>query len=182
MDFDPTPEQAEAAALARRILTDRCTPERLAEVEATGRRFDEALWRELGDAGLLGIGLPEELGGGGLGLLETCSVLEEVGRAVAPLPLAWHAVAADALARFGTTEINVGLLGASAQVIILERPLGIAAFLTAIEAALRNRRRQYEVKHLLSELDDAAREVAGRSDRDPRCAGVDDEVGEAVLA
>lgn len=102
MDFDPTPEQDEAAALARRILADRCTPERLAEVEATGRRFDAPLWRELGDAGLLGLGLPEELGGGGLGLLETCSVLVEAGRAVAPLPLAWHAAAADLLARSGT--------------------------------------------------------------------------------
>ena len=102
MDFDPTAEQDEAAALARRILTDRCTPERLAEVEATGRRFDASLWRELGDAGLLGLGLPEELGGGGLGLLETCSVLVEAGRAVAPLPLAWHAAAADLLARSGT--------------------------------------------------------------------------------
>jgi len=102
MDFDFTPEQDEAAALARRILTDRCAPERLAEVEATGRRFDASLWRELGDAGLLGLGLPEELGGGGLGLLETCSVLVEAGRAVAPLPLAWHAAAADLLARSGT--------------------------------------------------------------------------------
>ncbi len=102
MDFEPTPEQDEAAALARRILTDRCTPERLAEVEATGRRFDETLWRELGEAGLLGLALPESVGGGGLGLLETCSVLEEVGRAVAPLPLAWHAAAADVVARFGT--------------------------------------------------------------------------------
>lgn len=101
MDFDPTPEQDEAAALTRRILTDRCTPERLCEVEATGRRFDEPLWRELGDAGLLGLGIPEELGGGGLGLLETCSVLVEVGRAVAPLPLAWHVAAADLLARTG---------------------------------------------------------------------------------
>lgn len=102
MDFDPTPEQDAAADLARRILTDRCTPERLAETDATGRRFDAALWRELGDAGLLGLGLPEEVGGGGLGPLETCAVLVEVGRAVAPLPLAWHVAAADVLARFGT--------------------------------------------------------------------------------
>ncbi len=102
MDFDPTPEQDEAAGLARRILTDRCTPGRLAEVEATGRRFDQALWHELGDAGLIGIGLPEDLGGGGLGPLETCSVLVEVGRAVAPVPLVWHAAAAELLARYGS--------------------------------------------------------------------------------
>lgn len=44
------------------------------------------------------------------------------------------------------------VLGASAQVVILERPLGIATFLTAIDAALRSRRRQYEVKRLMIEL------------------------------
>ena len=31
MDFDLTPEQQDAAALARRILTDRCTSARLRE-------------------------------------------------------------------------------------------------------------------------------------------------------
>jgi len=119
MDFDPTPEQDEAAALARRILTDRCAPERLAEVEASGRRFDAELWRELGDAGLVGLGLPEDLGGGGLGLLETCSVLVEVGRAVAPLPLAWHATAADLVARFGTDAHRDLVAEAAAARIVL---------------------------------------------------------------
>jgi signal transduction histidine kinase len=44
------------------------------------------------------------------------------------------------------------LLGNRAQLLILERPLGIATFATAIESALRSRRRQYEVKRLLEEL------------------------------
>lgn len=102
MDFEPTPEQQDAGALARSILADRCTPVRLREVEAAGSRFEAALWRSLGDAGLLGIALPEESGGAGLGVLELCSVLVEVGRAVAPVPLATHAPVADTLARFGS--------------------------------------------------------------------------------
>ena len=53
MDFDLTPEQQDAAALARRILTDRCTPQRQRDVEATGVRHDPELWAALGDAGLL---------------------------------------------------------------------------------------------------------------------------------
>lgn len=104
MDFTPSPEQQDAAALARRILTDRCTRSRLRELEATGTRFDPDLWRELGTAGLLGLHLPEEAGGAGLGVLELCSVAVEAGRVLAPVPLPWHAVAAGALARHGSPE------------------------------------------------------------------------------
>ncbi len=102
MDFDPTPEMADASALAGRILADRCTPQRLRQVEAAGRRFDRDLWGELGAAGLLGLAFPGHVGGAGLGLLELSSVLVETGRHVAPAPLAWHAAAGMALARFGT--------------------------------------------------------------------------------
>ena len=104
MDFTLTPEQDDAAALASRMFTDRCTQARLREVEAGETRFDADLWKELGAAGLLGLHLPADAGGAGLGLLELCSVAVEAGRAVAPVPLAWHAVAAAAIARFGTPE------------------------------------------------------------------------------
>lgn len=104
MDFEPTPEQQDAGRLAAQILADRCTQERLQEVERSGPRFDEDLWRRLGDAGLLGLPLPEEYGGAGLGVLELCSVLTEVGRVVAPVPLATHSAAAVTIARFGTAD------------------------------------------------------------------------------
>ncbi|MFZ5847183.1 MAG: acyl-CoA dehydrogenase family protein [Actinomycetota bacterium] len=104
MDFNLTPEQRDAAELARTMLTDACSQPRLREIEATGTRHDGELWRRLGGAGLLGLHLPETAGGAGLGLLEVCSVAVEVGRVVAPLPLVAHAVAADALARFGSPE------------------------------------------------------------------------------
>jgi alkylation response protein AidB-like acyl-CoA dehydrogenase len=104
MDFTPTPGQVDAAGLARQIFGDRCTPARLAEVEKTGTRFDHELWREVGQAGLIGLALPEEHGGAGLGFLELTALLEEAGKAVAPLPLATHVVSATALARFGTVD------------------------------------------------------------------------------
>ena len=104
MDFTPTPAQDDAAALARRILTDRCTPTRLRAAEAADARLDRELWQELGRAGLLSLAVPEELGGAGLGILEACSVAVEAGRVVAPLPLPWHTAATTALARHGTDE------------------------------------------------------------------------------
>jgi len=52
------------------------------------------------------------------------------------------------------------LLGDRAQLLILERPLGIRTLLSAIESALRSRRRQYEVKRLLDELASSAKAIA----------------------
>src|ERR1700733_3725724 len=104
MDFFLNDNQQELSALARRVLSDRVTEDRLREIESGGDRFDPALWADLASAGILSAPLPESLGGGaGLGLLEQCSVLAEIGRAVAPAPyLASIVLGAGALARFGT--------------------------------------------------------------------------------
>ncbi len=104
MDFTFTPEQDEAAELAARILRDRATNERMKTVEQAGDRFDADLWAELGSSGLLGLALPEEYDGAGLGLIELTRVLVEVGRRVAPVPLAAHGPASRLVAEFGTDE------------------------------------------------------------------------------
>lgn len=104
MDFSFTPEQDEAAQLAAQILKDRTTTARMTEVERAGDRFDRELWRELGGAGLLSLALPEQHGGAGLGLIELCRVLVEVGRTVAPVPLAVHGPTALLLAEVAGDE------------------------------------------------------------------------------
>lgn len=102
MDFRFTQEQDEAAELAREILADRTTNDRLKAVEAAGDRFDRDLWAALGEAGLLGLALPEEYDGAGLGIVELARVLVEVGRTVAPVPLAAHGPASRLIAELGT--------------------------------------------------------------------------------
>ncbi|MEV7398230.1 acyl-CoA dehydrogenase family protein [Aeromicrobium sp. NPDC092404] len=104
MDFTLPPEAEEAAALAATILRDHTGPARLAEVEASGNRFDPVLWQALGEAGLRGLTTPESHDGAGLGFLELCRVLVEVGRTVAPAPLATDAVARLVVAEHGTDE------------------------------------------------------------------------------
>src|SRR5690348_12228220 len=87
MDFGLTEEQVELAGLTRKILAER-----------------EAPWGDLATAGVLAAGLPVSLGGAGLGLLEQCSVLIELGRAACDVPyLASVVLGAGALASFGTT-------------------------------------------------------------------------------
>ncbi len=86
MDFTLSEAQEELAGLARKILIER-----------------EAPWADLAAAGVLAAGLPEALGGAGLGLLEQCSVLMELGRAVSDVPyLASIVLGAGAIAGFGS--------------------------------------------------------------------------------
>jgi alkylation response protein AidB-like acyl-CoA dehydrogenase len=61
-------------------------PHPQAQPPALGDDYDRALWKELGQAGLLGLAVPEWLGGGGLGVLETAVLLTEVGRRAAQVP------------------------------------------------------------------------------------------------
>jgi alkylation response protein AidB-like acyl-CoA dehydrogenase len=105
VDFSLTEEQQELSDLARRILSDRMTMTRLKERDNSEDWYDAETWRELAKANLLGIAIPEAHGGLGLGLLDLCLVLREVGRAVAPLPAVSTLVAAAMpIARFGTEE------------------------------------------------------------------------------
>ena len=103
MDFTFTDEYHDLSGLTRDDRGRPRDPRRLAEVEATGDRFDRALWTDLAKAGVLSAALPSPVGGSGLGLLEQCGVLVELGRAVAPVPYLSSIVsAASAIAEFGT--------------------------------------------------------------------------------
>jgi 3-oxocholest-4-en-26-oyl-CoA dehydrogenase beta subunit len=105
MDFSFSEEQETVRDLATRIFTDLATPERLRtfESEPDGDYFDRKIWAELAAAGLIGIALPEEVGGAGLGFVETGLIVEAAGRSAAYLPtIETLAAAAPALAHFGT--------------------------------------------------------------------------------
>lgn len=106
MNFDLPTEATDAAALAATILADHCTPTRLREADRLDERFDRALWSALGEAGLLGLAVPEEYDGAGLGVVELTAVLIETGRKVAAVPLTTHAVAAMAVAELGDDELR----------------------------------------------------------------------------
>ncbi len=105
MDFSLSEEQEAVRDLAERIFSDLSTHERLREIELEpdGDYFDRKLWSELSSAGLLGIALPEDVGGAGLGFLETGLLVEAAGRTAAYVPVVETlAAAAAAIAHFGT--------------------------------------------------------------------------------
>jgi len=105
MDFALTPEEEALRDLARKVLGDHVTHERLKRLEASGDGIDRDAWEALARTRLLGTAIPEEHGGSGLGLVELSLVLEEIGAAVAPVP-AWPTLVlgALALAELGSRE------------------------------------------------------------------------------
>ena len=69
--------------------------------------FPNALWREMGDLGLLGITVPEADGGAGLGYLAHVVVVEELARASASVSLSYGAhsnLCVNQIALNGTEE------------------------------------------------------------------------------
>jgi alkylation response protein AidB-like acyl-CoA dehydrogenase len=102
VDFTFTEEQETIAKVARQLFERRATPDHLTDLEAGDVRYDTALWRELAAADLLGIALPESVGGSGHSFLELALVLTEVGWSVAPVPAyATLLLGADTVARHG---------------------------------------------------------------------------------
>jgi acyl-CoA dehydrogenase len=90
MDFSYSEEQEAVRQLAGQIFGERVTHERLKEVEAAAGDegpFDRDLWRELAGAGLVGIHLPEDVGGAGLDFVAACLVVEAAGRSAAYVPV-----------------------------------------------------------------------------------------------
>jgi alkylation response protein AidB-like acyl-CoA dehydrogenase len=90
----------------RRLFADRCKPEAVVTLydhpDADFTHVWKTLAAELGLAGLL---VPESLGGAGAGTRESAVVMEEIGRAVAPVPFLSSAVLATvALLKAGETQ------------------------------------------------------------------------------
>ncbi len=95
MDFALSQEQSILRDSARRFCrTHYAGPPR--SPFAAGRPFlDRSHWREIADLGWLGVGLSAE--GDGAGAIDMAVLLEEIGRALCPLPLMVNAVLAGRL-------------------------------------------------------------------------------------
>jgi alkylation response protein AidB-like acyl-CoA dehydrogenase len=95
VDFSLTEGQQEIARLAGHLLDEgKADP-----------------WKELARAGLLALSLPPELGGDGLGVLDTAVLLAEIGRRAAPVPaLATLMTGVLPVVRWGDGELRRALL------------------------------------------------------------------------
>lgn len=116
MDFSFTEDQNAIRDLANQIFADRSTDEFMLEFSRSGKTYDDELWTTLAEQGLLGICVPEDFGGTGLGFTELCSILEEQGRHVSPVPVFSSLVLGGLpIAQFGNDSQKQQWLGQLAE-------------------------------------------------------------------
>jgi alkylation response protein AidB-like acyl-CoA dehydrogenase len=117
VEFRLNDEQQAFSDLARQILEEGATHERMREIEAQdGPRFDPELWTSVAQSGLLGICIPESYGGGEQGFFELGLVVEQIGRTAAPIPLLESIVlGALPLMQFGSEDQKKSLLPDTAE-------------------------------------------------------------------
>ncbi|MEU9807477.1 acyl-CoA dehydrogenase family protein [Mycobacterium sp. NPDC050853] len=115
-EFEFTEEHGDLRGLVRSWCERVWTPEHVREIVDAGT-VDLDAWRALGsELGVVGLSLPEEYGGGGLGVIELSIVAEELGRALACLPwISSAALGATALAASGDDNALVELVPALAS-------------------------------------------------------------------
>ena len=107
LDLTFSPEQEMLRETVRGVCATTCPLSVVRELEDDPVGYSPELWKQLAHLDLIGLLLPEEHGGSGMGALEGVVVYEEFGRSLAPSP---HFVSAvlcgGALARAGSEELR----------------------------------------------------------------------------
>ncbi|WP_281494149.1 isovaleryl-CoA dehydrogenase [Jannaschia sp. S6380] len=105
MQFDLDDDANALREMVHRWAQERIKP-MAAEIDATNT-FPPELWTEMGELGLLGITVPEEDGGAGMGYLDHVIAVEEIARASASVSLSYGAhsnLCVNQIALNGTAE------------------------------------------------------------------------------
>jgi len=87
VDFELSDDQLALKEGVQAFCQSRFSSEKLHEL-ADSQAMTRQLWGELAEMGVFSLGLPEELGGAGLGWVEAVVVFEELGKYLVPGPLA----------------------------------------------------------------------------------------------
>lgn len=136
-------EEEALRAAVRDLLTDHCDPAGVIVRTESATPHDRETWKALTDGmGLAGLLVPEALGGQGATHREVAVVLEELGRAVAPVPYLTSAVVAtEALLACAADDLLAQLASG--------RTIGVLAVAlhTAPDAAFPSVRRENGTLH-----------------------------------
>jgi alkylation response protein AidB-like acyl-CoA dehydrogenase len=86
MDLDLSPEQELLAETVRGLCQRHADLSVVRRLEDDNAGYPPELWSQLGQLGLLGMMIPESLGGSGMSMLDAAVAYTELGRALAPTP------------------------------------------------------------------------------------------------
>ncbi len=80
LHFVYSEEQGILGDTAKNMLRKKCTFEKVREWMETQEGFSSDIWREMAELGWMGVAIPEEYGGSGLGATELTAIVEPMGR------------------------------------------------------------------------------------------------------
>ncbi len=86
MDFSLTEQQEMLKRAAREYLKDKCPKSLVRQMEEDEKGYPPDLWHDMAEMGWLGLPFPQKYGGGDGSFLDLLVLLEEMGRALAPVP------------------------------------------------------------------------------------------------
>ncbi len=99
MTIGLTEEHRDLRDAVRAFTSRQVTPSAVRAAVDAEQEKAPAFWADLAAQGLLGLHLPEDVGGAGYGLVELAVVLEELGRAIVPGPFLPTVLASAVLSR-----------------------------------------------------------------------------------
>jgi acyl-CoA dehydrogenase len=103
MNFDFSDDVLAMKEEVRRFLRERVSADFVRTHVSSGAPYDERLWSTLGDMGWLGVAIPKNYGGSGIGYEPLCMIAESLGSVLAPVPFSSSIyLAAEALLLYGS--------------------------------------------------------------------------------
>jgi len=117
--FELSADQALLRDATRDFLTSELPLEKTRTVMEHGADgYEASAWRSLADMGYIGLALPPDVGGQGLGTIELAIVLEEMGRVCMPGPFLDAVLAASLLTAGGEKALAADVVAAKSLVTI----------------------------------------------------------------
>lgn len=104
MNFDLSDEQRLLVDTVASFAKKQSPLTRLRALRADPIGWTREVWKQMGDLGLLGVSLPESVGGAGGTFLDAALILEQLGATLVPEPLLASLVAAAPILRLGNDE------------------------------------------------------------------------------
>ena len=156
MDFRLSEDQKALRQGVRSFCDARLPAESLHDLAKHGG-FDAALWKELAELGVFSLRQPESEGGVGLRSSDAVVVFAELGRRLAPGPLAWTHLAAGLVPGAASGDVVVGGLdrmrGSSEPILVEHRDALDTLLVLSPEGVARLDPRTLEAEAVVTPLD-----------------------------
>jgi len=116
MDLLPTQDQIDIAEAAANVLASRLPIKVIRERRHLATAYPLDAWLSCANTGLLGLGLPESLGGAGCGVQEEALLFREIGRHLAPGPFLSTVLAGHVAVAAGDDQLAAGIAAGDIRV------------------------------------------------------------------